>query len=142
MTTDAVELTDARAVVETAWAAFSAKDLDTMLDCLADDMRWEIMGGEDFMPGGGLFTSKSEVVARLMPLAGEIFDLPTFSLTTTNVIVDGSTVVLEYIVNTKTPSGREYYGVKYIAVFEVTAGKISAIREYGHTLKAANVLYG
>lgn len=142
MTTGAVELTDARAVVETAWAAFSAKDLDTMLGCLADDVTWEIMGGEDFMPGGGLFSSKSEVVGRMIPLAGELFDLPTFSLTTTNVIVDGSTVVLEYIVNTKTPSGREFYDVKYIAVFEVTAGKISAIREYGHTLKGAKVLYG
>jgi ketosteroid isomerase-like protein len=142
MTTRSATTTDPRTVVETAWAAFSAKDLDTLLNSFADDATWEIMGGDDFMTDGGTFTSKHDIATRLFPLAGEIYDLPTFSLTTRNVIVDGSTVVLEFTVNSKTTSGREYYDVKYIAVFEVANGKIKAIREYAHTQKAANVLYG
>ena len=134
------QATQARQVVERAVDALVRRDLEAYLETLRDDVVWEGMG-MDYLPNGSRYEGKDAIVRDLLPTLTEVYDLETLAFDVRGIVADGPNVVVEWVVNAKTPRGRSYDNVAYCVVFSVTDGAIGAVREYTDTRYAKRVLF-
>jgi hypothetical protein len=134
------ETTETRAVVEGFLDALSRVDLDALLDAMADDVRWEVMGA-DFMPHGDVYEGKQAFQTGLLADAQELYDMSTFKLDATLVAVEGADAAVEWVVEAKTSGGRDYRN-RYSVICTVANGHIQSVREYTDTRYAERLLLG
>lgn len=133
---------DPKSVVRRWWAAFERSDLDAVLDCMTEDMVWEVMSVGHLMPSNGVYRGKKMIMEQLVPFAHQAYDMNTFKLDITAMYAEGSTVIMEFTVNSMTNTGRAYVDAKYISVVKLVDGKIASAREYPDGVKALDVHFG
>ena len=110
------QATQARKVVERAVDALVRRDLEAYLETLGDDVVWEGMG-MDYLPNGSRYEGKDAIVRDLLPTLTEVYDLETLAFDVRGIVADGPNVVVEWVVNAKTPlafGGRSYVDVPLV----------------------------
>lgn len=128
-----------RRVVRDYLDALQRGDLAALRGSFAPDATWSLGGA---LPVSGTWTGPEGIidgflaamVARLdrdRPLTQEV----------TGLVVDGRTAVAEWTSRATTTSGQAYEN-DYAVVFEVSEGRIAAVREYFDTAYAGRVLFG
>lgn len=132
---------DPKAVVLAAFAALGRGDVMAIGDYLADDVVWEIMGGDGLIPGGWHYEGRDVVVEQVLTLVPLFYDVTTISLTLENTFVDGSTVILEFSNTAVCVTGAINDGARYVWVFTVDNGKIVKAREYLDSLKLQQLFF-
>ena len=133
------DLKDTKAIVRQWWKALERGDIPTVVNSLADDMVWEVMGMDELMPIT-IFRSKEVVARDLLPIFSQMYDVKNLEFDITNMIAEGSTVAMEFTINAILLNGRAYKNVKYVAVVKVDNGKIKSMREYADGLKVKAAL--
>ena len=133
------DLKDTKAIVRQWWKALERGDIPTVVNSLADDMVWEVMGMDELMPIT-VFRSKEVVARDLLPIFSQMYDVKNLEFDITNMIAEGSTVAMEFTINAILLNGRAYKNVKYVAVVKVDNGKIKSMREYADGLKVKAAL--
>ena len=133
------DLKDTTAIVRQWWKALERGDIPTVVNSLADDMVWEVMGMDELMPIT-IFRSKEVVARDLLPIFSQMYDVKNLEFDITNMIAEGSTVAMEFTINAILLNGRAYKNVKYVAVVKVDNGKIKSMREYADGLKVKAAL--
>ena len=133
------DLKDTKAIVRQWWKALERGDIPTVVNSLADDMVWEVMGMDELMPIT-IFRSKEVVARDLLPIFSQMYDVKNLEFDITNMIAEGDTVAMEFTINAILLNGRAYKNVKYVAVVKVDNGKIKSMREYADGLKVKAAL--
>ena len=133
------DLKDTKAIVRQWWKALERGDIPTVVNSLADDMVWEVMGMDELMPIT-IFRSKEVVARDLLSMFSQMYDVKNLEFDITNMIAEGSTVAMEFTINAILLNGRAYKNVKYVAVVKVDNGKIKSMREYADGLKVKAAL--
>jgi ketosteroid isomerase-like protein len=137
MTDDQRTDEELRDIVRHWWGALERGDMETVADCLTDDMTWEIMHVSDMMPCGGVFKGKEQIERELLPIVPTAFYIPgqtSFEITALHVA--RPVVVMEFTVNAVTAKGRTMTDARYISVITLENGTIKYSREYPDALKA------
>ncbi len=133
------DLKDTKAIVRQWWKALERGDIPTVVNSLADDMVWEVMGMDELMPIT-IFRSKEVVARDLLSMFSQMYDVKNLEFDITNMIAEGDTVAMEFTINAILLNGRAYKNVKYVAVVKVDNGKIKSMREYADGLKVKAAL--
>jgi uncharacterized protein len=128
-------VTDARSILEHAYAELAKGNGRPFVDMLADDVIWEI-------PGSGhwsrTYRGKASAMADLIRPVVEQFDGPN-RVEATRFIVDGNIVVVEGRNLSKTKRGLEYPN-RYCFIFEMRDGQVAKVIEYCDTALVDRVL--
>jgi ketosteroid isomerase-like protein len=127
---------EAKELVRDWWMALANNDLQRVKELLADDIIWEVKFVGKWLPSNGVTRGKEEVVHNCIEMYGAMYDVNRTGIDITNIISDGTTVVMEFVINGYTSAGAAYDNVEYISVVEVENGKIKRVREYMDALKA------
>jgi ketosteroid isomerase-like protein len=131
-----------REVVVGALEALGDLRVEDFVASLTEDVVWRIVGG-DYMPNGGKFDGKQEILTKLIPMAGSIYDLSTFGLEIKAVYSDpdSDSVVVEFALTADTPLGARYDSAPHCAIFAVRDGLIANGHEYVDTRYAQRILF-
>jgi ketosteroid isomerase-like protein len=118
------------AIVQDAYAAFGRGDIPAILDALADDVAWELVGEEGAFPTFGKRRGKAGALAFFQALGGgqdfSVFSPDAFHVAGDTVFVQGHET-FKVIATGKTVS------TDWMHVFAVRDGKIAAFREFTDT---------
>lgn len=125
-------MTENTELVRRTWDAFVRGDVKAAFANCADDVTWKIPGALPDL--SGLKRGKAEILAFLRVVA-RVFPGGLKSEVTRTHATAG-TVILEMTNRGEATSGAAYEN-EYCFVFEVSGGKISNIREYVDTQRAA-----
>jgi uncharacterized protein len=123
---------DARALVLTLFARFSAGDLDGVLSLLDDQVSWRIPG----KPGTAPFVgprNRRQIEKIFRAMAAEM-DGP-LAMTVTGLIAEGDRVAVEVDGHGRLRNGRVYENQYHFAI-TVANGKIVDVHEYYDTQHA------
>jgi uncharacterized protein len=114
-------------------------DIDTVRNMFAEDATWEYPGD---LPLSRTWRGRDAIVSDFLGGVGTLLrpDTP-LSLELTNLISAGDQVVAEWTSGAITRSGAAYHN-RNIAVFTITGGKITSVREYTDTQHVEHVLFG
>lgn len=120
-------------LVQQAYAAFGKKDIQTILNTLAENVEWTVPGPKVFPPAG---TYKGrEQVKQFFSRVEESMDLHTFE--PREYVAQGDKVVaLGYYAGRSKNTGRNYES-HWSMVFTFKDGKIIQFREYLDTANLA-----
>ncbi len=127
-----------KATVQRYLDALVAGDTATIRDSFADDAVWSMHSD---LPIAGPWKGRDAIVDDfLTEVGGALFEPGSVTFEFPLLIADGETVVLEWRVHARTPTGAPYDN-EYCGVFIVCDGKICAVREYLDTHYAAETLF-
>ena len=128
-------------VVLATFEAMGRSDIAGMVEHLADDVVWEIMGGDGFIPGGRRYEGKGVVANDLLSIIPQLYVLDTIRLNREFVYTDGEAVIIEFTCCATATSGQVNDGAAYVWVHKVRDGKIYHAREYVDTLKLKGIFF-
>jgi hypothetical protein len=116
---------DNRRLIEGIYTALSAGDSAPLVDALADDVCWTIMGTTAW---SGTYDGKEAVLTRLLaPLRAQFAD--RYVASAKRIVVDGDIIVAEVRGRVATRAGKRYDNC-YCFIFRVAGGKIREMTEY------------
>jgi ketosteroid isomerase-like protein len=125
-------------VLERYHDAFVAGDLDTIRASFAEDAVWTLHGD---LPIAGPWRGRDAIVDEfLVKVGGEIFEPGTPRFDWLSQTADDHAAVLEWRVRATTSKGRDYDN-RYLAIFEIADGHITAVREYTDVDYVRRVLF-
>ena len=111
-------MTDNERIIDRYMAAFAAGDHERVLDCLTDDIEWEV-------PGAFTLTGKAAFDAEI--------ENPAFVgrpvIATTRIIEGGTVVVAEGTVRTQRKDG-VVMNLRFCDVFDLQIGRIRRLTSY------------
>ncbi|QNS04983.1 nuclear transport factor 2 family protein [Streptomyces xanthii] len=137
MTTEATP----RAVVTRYIEAVAGGDLPTIIDSFAEDATWTYPGTG--LPLSGTWRGRDAIINDFLGKATASLFAPgtTPTITLTNVLADGPTVIAEWRAQAEAATGLPYDN-HCLGLFTVRAGRITEVREYTDTRHAAQALFG
>lgn len=112
-------------LVQQAWNAISAGDVDSFMAALADDVTWTFFGSHRF---AGTFRGKNELVAKLFSPLGEVLE-DGIKVRIDSITAEDDRVVIEAKGSARSKSGKAYDN-DYCIVITLGDGKIRQVREY------------
>lgn len=113
--------------------SFGRADFNAILDMMADDATWWVLGKQHLFPDAGI-RSKAEMAKAWPALYAKLEG--GLNLEVLGMIAEGSRVAAEVRSDARTKAGKRYEN-DYHFIFELKAGKISAVREYTDLMHAA-----
>jgi uncharacterized protein len=112
-------------LLESAFAELAGGNGQPLMDALADDVRWTVIGSS---PWSRTYAGKREVVDELMrPLFSQFAD--QFTARAIRVIAEDDVVVVEARGQVNTKAGKPY-NQTYCYVFRLADGRVSELTEY------------
>jgi ketosteroid isomerase-like protein len=111
---------EARAVVQSAYAAFSRGDIPAVLDLIADDVEWKFCGSKG-LPYTGTFRGKDEV-AKFFASIPEVEDLLVFE--PREYISAGEKVAVLGWERSQVRSGGKVFESEWVHLFTTRDGRI------------------
>ena len=116
---------DNRRLIEHIYERLSAGDSRALVDAMAEDVRWVMMGTTSW---SGTYDGKQEVLGRLLtPLRARFADRYTASAG--RIVAEGDLVVAEVRGRVPTTAGMPY-NQSYCFIFRIAGGKIAEMTEY------------
>jgi ketosteroid isomerase-like protein len=116
-------MSDSAQVVTQAYDAFSRGDIPSLLELVADDVRWEV---PEIVPQGGSFEGREGVDEFFAGIARE---WPELKVEIEELIAEGDNVVAVGRAKGRLNDGHEVaYGFTH--VFTIADGKVARFREY------------
>jgi ketosteroid isomerase-like protein len=112
-------------LVEGAWGAVSAGNVQAFMNALADDVTWTFFGTHRF---AGTICGKDELVAKLFAPLGDILE-GGIKVTIDTITAEGDRVIIEARGSARSKAGKAYDN-SYCIVITVRDGKIAQVREY------------
>jgi ketosteroid isomerase-like protein len=110
--------------------ALLAGDLEEMRACFAEDAVWTLHGD---LPITGPWRGRDSIVDEfLAAVGGELYEPGTPTFEWVSRTADDKAAVLEWRVRATTAGGRPYDN-RYLGIFEIEGGLITAVREYTDT---------
>lgn len=142
--------TATEAVVRRWFDALEAGDVDTAMDCLADDIRWINSPGTDGAPGGvpglsaivpwfGDFTSKAEVMETFGPYAAA---QDTLSYQRLALMVERDEALALVRESARIKSTGLVYDIEFVQRYRVAGGRIVLLRAYLDTSRMVAAFRG
>jgi uncharacterized protein len=128
---------DPRAVMSHYLAVIRTGDARALRECFAPDATWQLRGD---LPIGGLWRGRDVIVGEFLTMALGLYEPGSIELETTGMVVEGESVVIEWVSRARTRAGARYEN-HCIGVFIVRDGRIQAVREYMDTLYAHRVAF-
>jgi uncharacterized protein len=116
---------DPRAVMSHYLAVIRTGDARALRECFAPDATWQLRGD---LPIGGLWRGRDVIVGEFLAMALGLYEPGSIELETTGMVVEGESVVIEWVSRARTRAGARY-------------GRIQAVREYMDTLYAHRVAF-
>lgn len=117
---------DNKALVATAFDAFSQGDARPFLRLMTAKVEWEVVGSADW---GQVYQGKKAVIEDLLaPLAAQI-EGGSVAISATSILGEGDRVVVEGRGRSTTIRG-EPYDNRYCFVLTMAAGRITQVTEY------------
>jgi ketosteroid isomerase-like protein len=112
-------------LIRNMFAELHKGNFDAYLDCMADDLRFTMIGTSRF---SGTYTSKQEFVEKvIMPIGSQLDG--GVDMQVENLIAEGDTVVMQASGKAGTTAGKRYDNV-YCQVFTIANGKVQEVMEY------------
>jgi ketosteroid isomerase-like protein len=133
-----VETMDAiknKELLESIYAELQKGNFQLLIDSLAQDARWTIMGTQEWCR---TYDGKQVVLAQLLEPVFAVFAGPG-SLTAHRFIAEGEYVAVEARGQCTTKAGKAYNNM-YCSIYRIVEGKIKEIAEYMDTALVAAVL--
>jgi len=116
---------DNRRLIEHIYEQLSAGDSRALVDAMAEDVRWVVMGTTSW---SGTYDGKQAVLGRLLtPLRALFADRYTASAG--RIVAEGDLVVAEVRGRVTTTTGMPY-NQSYCFIFRIAGGKIAEMTEY------------
>jgi uncharacterized protein (TIGR02246 family) len=128
---------DARAVVSRYLTAIQDGDASTIRELFAPAATWHLRGD---LPISGLWQGRDAILDEFLARALGHYEPGSVRLEPTEMVVEGDTVVLEWVSRARARGGAPYENF-CIGVFTVRDGLIQAVREYMDTLYASRVAF-
>jgi uncharacterized protein len=114
-----------RKLIRGVYAALAGGDSRPLIDAMADDVRWTIMGTTAW---SGTYDGKQAVLTRLLaPLRAQFAE--RYTAAAHRIVADADTVVAEVRGRVTTRSGSRYDN-GYCFIFRIAGGKITEMTEY------------
>ncbi|NNL85303.1 MAG: nuclear transport factor 2 family protein [Myxococcales bacterium] len=114
-----------KAIIEQMYAALADHKPEGFLSCLAEDVRWTIIGTTRFSK---TYDGKAQLVAGLLePFMAELDGHPT--ITPKRLIAEGEFVAMQSEGLARTVHGKDYNNT-YCHVFRIRDGLVSEVTEY------------
>ncbi len=126
---------DNRGLIERAYARAATGDPQLLIETLADNVVWTMMGTATW---SATFRGKAALIERYLKPFGDVLDGP-FVVTAERLIADGEFVAVQAGIQARTKAGADYQN-RYFNLFRFHAGKIVEVFEYGDTLMMEAVL--
>jgi len=137
-------------VVRRWFDALEAGDVDTAMDCLADDIRWINSPGTDGAPGGvpglsaivpwfGDFASKAEVMETFGPYAAA---QDTLSYRRLTLMVEGDEALALVRESARIKATGLVYDIEFVQRYRVAGGRIVLLRAYLDTSRMVAAFRG
>lgn len=124
-----------RPLIERVFAAMAQGDSRPLVEAMADDFTWTVMGRGSW---ARTYAGKASVLKDLFGQLRERIE-GRIKLKPERVYGDGDTVVVEAVGDNVTRDGRRYDN-RYCLVIRMAGGKMAALREYMDTELVAEVL--
>lgn len=118
-------------------AALAVADVAWMHEHLAEDATWTVQGR---FPGAATYRGSADITDVLLPRLFAMVQPGSVTIAVGNVVAEGDAGAAEWVLRAQTSDGREYVNSYHVA-FTVSAGRITAIREYFDTATAIAVLF-
>lgn len=116
---------DNKQLVRQLYAELSKGNTKPFIDCLAEDIRWTIIGTTKF---SGTIEGKQNVVNKLFDRVAAQLNGPT-KTTIKNLIAEGEYVVVESSGRVVTTAGKPYNNT-YCEIFRLAGGKVKEVTVY------------
>lgn len=117
-----------KTLVASFLASFSSGDVEAILDHLAEDATWWVLGSLDGMSGTIDKTTLGNLLRRVKPLYAD----GALTITPSDMISEGRQVAAEARSHAKLRDGREYANAYHFR-FEIDEDRIVSVREYSDT---------
>jgi ketosteroid isomerase-like protein len=127
---------DNKQLVRQLYAELSKGNTKPFIDCLAEDIRWTVIGTTKF---SGTIEGKQNVVNKLFNRVAAQLDGPT-KTTIKNLIAEGEYVVVESSGRVVTTAGKPYYNT-YCEIFRLAGGEVKEVTVYLDTA-LINAVFG
>ncbi|MGH7494720.1 MAG: nuclear transport factor 2 family protein [bacterium] len=115
--------------VQQIYAAFGKGDLPGLLDGLADNVDWQVLG-PSIIPQSGPHRGRKEV-EKFFAKVAESYDIQKFELREF-IAQDDKVVVLGYYAGVVKKTGKNYEA-EWAMAFTLREGKVVKFREYANT---------
>lgn len=118
-------LTSNKQLISDIYDALSTGDSRPLVDALADDVRWHMIGATSW---SGTYEGKQDVLDTLLRPLGERF-AERYRARAERLVAEGDLVVAEVRGHVTTKAGNQYDN-RYCYVYRIDAGKVVEITEY------------
>jgi uncharacterized protein len=126
-----------RELMQSAFDALSEGNSRPLLDLMADDVSWRVMGQT---PWSRIYRGKQSVIHDLLrPLGARLAE--RYRATADRIIADGSFVVVQATGHATTKRG-DPYNNEYCFVYRLEEGRIQEVTEYLDTALVATLDVG
>ncbi|HEX2137776.1 MAG TPA: nuclear transport factor 2 family protein [Microvirga sp.] len=119
-----------KAIVQQMYVAFGRGDVPAILETLADDVEWHVMGSSEVVPWAGTRHGR-EQTSQFFRAVGETLDVEKFEART--MVAEGDTVVVVGWERSRVKPTNRIYEDEWVHVFRVRQGKIAAFREFNNS---------
>jgi len=116
---------DNKRLVRQLYAELSKGNTKPFIDCLAEDIRWTVIGTTKF---SGTIEGKQNVVNKLFDRVAAQLNGPTKN-TIKNLIAEGEYVVVESSGRVVTAAGKPYNNT-YCEIFRLAGGRVTEVTVY------------
>ncbi len=131
-----MDAVDNKQLVRQLYAELSKGNTKSFIDCLAEDIRWTVIGTTKF---SGTIEGKQNVVNKLFDRVAAQLNGPT-KTTIKNLIAEGEYVVVESSGRVVTTTGKPYNNT-YCEIFRLAGGKVKEVTVYLDTA-LINTVFG
>lgn len=132
-----MSIEDNKRLVRAFNSHFAHSDIDQILDLMTDDCSWWINGKPDLFPVTGT-KSKAEFGDILRGIHASIEG--GMPMEVIGLVAEGDQVAAELRARAKTKTGRSYDN-RYLMLYTLRDGKVSAVREYTDLMTITDVFY-
>ncbi len=131
-----MDAVDNKQLVRQLYAELSKGNTKPFIDCLAEDIRWTVIGTTKF---SGTIEGKQNVVNKLFNRVAAQLNGPT-KTTINNLIAEGEYVVVESSGQVVTTAGKPYTNT-YCEIFRLADGEVKEVTVYLDTA-LINTVFG
>ena len=119
-----------KAIVQQMYAAFGRGDIPAVLEALADDVEWHVMGSPEVVPWAGTRRGR-EQASHFFRAVGETLDVEQFEART--MVAEGDTVVVVGWERSRVKPTGGIYDDEWVHLFRLRTGKIAVFREFNNS---------
>ena len=134
-----LENLEPKQVIQDMFAAFERGDMQTIVNTLAEDVDWVVVGDPEIMPWSGRYKGRQDVLKLMSNNAGATRDL---KITPRWMVAEGDKVLM--LINEKatvSPTGKAY-DVDSLRVYTVRNGQIVAFENYFNPMPLLTATFG